>query len=337
MEIMKKILLVVLGSGFMACTGMSQNNAAKIEQAADAGVRYQAVPYQQKNTEQGVYVFSYPDKTISLAYDTATLLGISSKSGFNLYRSAFDLDLGEIDLYRFDHEAEQLFIVALREDREVIYNLFQLKGEALYYLGDADMSLPGKQAALNISRSGKAITLSIPNSLDKSNITKTINTQDQLLKPVQQFKDPAAYLKAKGIPGKSSGAAVNMFRNEVFKIDQEGEGLSVTMLKEGVNGNNHTILEGGTSCPDGSLDTIVLKNNFFTIEKYNCNDRYYMKEYITFKKSGKEVLLHKYSIEQTDRSDPDRDVPTLHFSEKDFGKVRFEQVDATWLIALRNR
>ncbi|UHO37038.1 hypothetical protein H5J24_14860 [Chryseobacterium capnotolerans] len=99
---------------------------------------------------------------------------------------------------------------------------------------------------------------------------------------------------------------------------------------------NTKVLEGNANCPDISLDNIALKNNYFTIEKYNCTDKFYLKEYITFK-FDKDLLLHKYSIEFTDRHDPDKSIPNKNYTSKDLGNVKFENVDREFLINLLNK
>ncbi|MCS4302311.1 hypothetical protein [Chryseobacterium sp. BIGb0232] len=128
-----------------------------------------------------------------------------------------------------------------------------------------------------------------------------------------------------------------IYKNEFFSINSDLDGIiEVTLNRINKKFVNTKVLEGNPNCPDTSLDNIVLKNNYFTIEKYNCTDKYYLKEYITFK-FDKDLLLHKYSIEFTDRHDPDKSIPNKNYTSKDFGDVKFENIDREFLINLLNK
>lgn len=127
-----------------------------------------------------------------------------------------------------------------------------------------------------------------------------------------------------------------VYNNDFFSINSNVDDvITVTLNRENKKFINTKILEGNMSCPDTSLDNIILKNNYFTIEKYNCNDKYYFKEYITFK-LDKDLFLHRYSIELTDRHDPDKSLPNKNYTSKDFGVVKFENVDRNLLLNLFN-
>lgn len=76
------------------------------------------------------------------------------------------------------------------------------------------------------------------------------------------------------------------------------------------------------------------KNNYFTIQKYNCNDNFFLKEYITFRQDVKGVFLYKYGIEQTDKQNPDKVLPNKNYGVKDFGSVPFQEVDKEFLRSL---
>lgn len=131
--------------------------------------------------------------------------------------------------------------------------------------------------------------------------------------------------------------AHKIYENEFFVINSNVDGVTeVTLNRINKKFINTKVLEGNSNCPDTSLDNIVLKNNYFTIEKYNCTDKYYLKEYITFK-FDKDLLLHKYSIEFTDRYDPDRNIPNKIYTSKDFGNIKFENVTREFLLNLLNK
>lgn len=78
-----------------------------------------------------------------------------------------------------------------------------------------------------------------------------------------------------------------------------------------------------------------VKNNYFTIEQVYCKGFLYVQSYTTFKIIDNDnIFLHKYGEEYTDRSNPDKDIQSITKSEKDFGKVRFENVTEDFLIKL---
>lgn len=127
------------------------------------------------------------------------------------------------------------------------------------------------------------------------------------------------------------------YKNDIFSIDlNSNDEITVNLNNDNKKFVNTKILDGNMSCPDTSVDKIALKKNYFTIEKYNCNDKYYLKEYITFKFDN-DLVLHRYDIEFTDKHDPDKSVPNKNYTSKDFGKVKFENVDREFLIKLLNR
>lgn len=98
--------------------------------------------------------------------------------------------------------------------------------------------------------------------------------------------------------------------------------------------NNNIIFSYVDNCPADGFQRIVSKNNFFTIEQVYCKDFMYVQSYTTFKISNNNITLHKYGEEYTDRSNPDKDIESVTKTEKDFGKINFENITADFLLQL---
>ncbi|AZA79578.1 hypothetical protein EG347_19810 [Chryseobacterium sp. G0186] len=192
MKIITIIILLILSTP--PVKAQSPNIINTNNQKAD--VTYKLVSHLHKEFIKGIHVFTFPDKAITLAYDTTAILGISNKSGFDLYRSSFDLDLGEITCYRFDHKEEQVILVALQEYREVIYNLFRISGKDVYYLGDVDMTIPDitKEMTLNLRSERKLMIISLLDPQGKQVASSALTINEQLLKPVQHFPEMNSYI-----------------------------------------------------------------------------------------------------------------------------------------------
>lgn len=102
--------------------------------------------------------------------------------------------------------------------------------------------------------------------------------------------------------------------------------------------NNNLIFRFNENCPADGFQRVISKNIFFTIEQSYCKDFMFVQSYSTFRIDGRgDILLHKYGEEYTDRSDPDKDIPSKIWTSKDFGVVKFEDVNEEFLIALRNK
>jgi len=94
---------------------------------------------------------------------------------------------------------------------------------------------------------------------------------------------------------------------------------------------NSTIIrkkdENGT-CPSEGFLNIVSKGEYFTVEQQNCGGWCFVDEYITFKylRKNEKIILYKFGLRYTDRSDPNKEIPEKVFDHKQFGTLYFEQV-----------
>lgn len=102
------------------------------------------------------------------------------------------------------------------------------------------------------------------------------------------------------------------------------------------NKNNDIVFKYDDNCPADGYTSIVGKNIFFTIEQVYCKDFLFVNSYTTFKYDNKksEFVLHKYGEVFTDRANPDKDIPTITKSTKDFGKILFNEVSQEKLVEL---
>ncbi|CAM3791607.1 hypothetical protein FLGE108171_15160 [Flavobacterium gelidilacus] len=103
-----------------------------------------------------------------------------------------------------------------------------------------------------------------------------------------------------------------------------------------LNENNKIIFKYNDNCPADGFIGIVTKDNYFTIQQIFCKDFLFVTSYTTFKIDEKtnHIELHKYGQEYADRSNPDKDIPTKIWTNKDFGNIKFEDVSEDFIINL---
>lgn len=101
--------------------------------------------------------------------------------------------------------------------------------------------------------------------------------------------------------------------------------------------NNDLIFEYDDNCPADGYQSIVAKGNYFTLQQTNCADFLFVTSYITFKidEVSNEIFLHKYGEEYTDRSNPDKEIPSKIWSTKDFGSIKFENINSDAILKLK--
>ena len=100
--------------------------------------------------------------------------------------------------------------------------------------------------------------------------------------------------------------------------------------------SNELIFSYDDNCPADGYGRAVSKNNYFTIEQSSCVDFLFVNSYITFKidENTNLITLHKYGEEYTDRSNPNKKIPSKVWTKKDFGEVKFESLDENFLLKL---
>lgn len=94
--------------------------------------------------------------------------------------------------------------------------------------------------------------------------------------------------------------------------------------------NLNIIYTSNSTCPSDGFQSLIVKDNYFTIEQNTCGGWYLIDEYTTFKfdTTSNEIVLHKFGQSFTDRKDPNKDVPDSVLSIKNFGKILFENFNS---------
>lgn len=119
------------------------------------------------------------------------------------------------------------------------------------------------------------------------------------------------------------------------------KGYLLMMLKKQSRGNFVNIgstrtTSLGSNCPANGFIGIVSKGIFFTIEDSFCDGWLFVWSFTTFKydESLKKYMLYKYSQTYSDRTDPDKNIPTDHYKVE--GNFSFEDVTQDFLSDLIN-
>ena len=123
----------------------------------------------------------------------------------------------------------------------------------------------------------------------------------------------------------------NHFKLPVQILKKDGENYKIY-------NENESLIFDNNNCVSEGFSDVKVKNNYFTIEGQSCFDNSIIfNYYITFKHINNQFVLYKYSEEYFDKSDHDKVIPTKHFTTKDFGEIKFEDVTYDFLTELRNR
>lgn len=135
---------------------------------------------------------------------------------------------------------------------------------------------------------------------------------------------------------------IEVLKNNKSKdqYDQQHFNLPVKIYKgESLwKSNDKLIPESQNSCVSEGFKKVVVKNNYFTIEHQDCYDyNVIVNAYITFKVIGNEIYLYKYGENYFDKSNHEKEIPSKVWNEKDFGKIKFEDVTNDFLLNLKRR
>lgn len=343
MEVKKYIYILIFIFSFLSC----EKERKYLPNASKDVNDYQYISYKKRELvkDNKINIFEYNDTKITIEYNKSTLFGYGNEK-FNLYESFYDLDSGELDLLRYDNvnTQSQVFLVELDDYSFRSYNIYFCQNNSLYYLGRINIDL--SKIIENVKKIN--IEFEIIKSNNDISIKALLNGKDFSTSDYKLEKPLKVYIEYTNINEYTKGNILTQlnskpdktiqieYKNDVFSIASNSDDvLTVIFNNDNKKFDNANILEGNVGCPDTSLDNIALKNNYFTLEKYNCNDKYYLKEYITFK-YNKDLILHRYEIEFTDKHDVDKSVPNKSYTSKDFGKVRFKNVNKEFLRNLLN-
>ena len=170
------------------------------------------------------------------------------------------------------------------------------------------------------------------NIVEKKENTSHKSTQDTLI-------SKETVLKINSDNNYKTKYSIEVLKNSSDKnaYDQLHFNLPVRIYKGDTlwKSNDHLIFDKRNSCISEGFSTVVVKNNYFTIEHQDCSDyNILVNAYITFKVSGNEIYLYKYGESYFDKSNHERNIPTKTWTEKNFGKIKFEEVTAELLQKL---
>lgn len=139
---------------------------------------------------------------------------------------------------------------------------------------------------------------------------------------------------------------IQIFKNENGKDDFEKLHfeLPIKLLLSDNKGsftekkNTKLIFSNNGNCTSEGFSNVVTKDSYFTVELQFCYDyNVLVSAFITFKVDQNEIWLHKYGEEYFDKSNHDKKIPAKVWTQKDFGKIKFENVDGNFLLKLKNR
>lgn len=133
---------------------------------------------------------------------------------------------------------------------------------------------------------------------------------------------------------------IEVLKNSIDKdtYDQQHFNLPVKIYKGNTlwKSNDYLVFNKRNNCISEGFSTVAVKNNYFTIEHQDCSDyNILVNAYITFKVNGNEIYLYKYGESYFDKSDHEKDIPEKVWTEKDFGKIKFEDTTTDVLQKLK--
>lgn len=196
--------------------------------------------------------------------------------------------------------------------------------------------------------------------VDRASKTKCVFSKEDTY-PVSTKEFQQDLLQLQQSESKSSGSSLNEFladlnkdgkkdkisvyKNDTAKddFDKTHFWLPLKVLLSSKNGsieksNNNLVFSNSSNCISEGFSTVATKDNYFTIEQQTCFDYNILVEsYITFKVEGNEIYLHKYGETYFDKANHERKIPDKTWTAKDFGKIKFENVNENFLLKLRSK
>lgn len=174
-----------------------------------------------------------------------------------------------------------------------------------------------------------------------------INSKTNKLKATKQFEYVNGYYvhDSTQINVKTKNYKVVVLEKNTERNNEANAHFNLPLLILEKKGNDYVeikrnlnlVFEYDDNCPANGYESIISKGNYFTIQQSSCVDFLFVNCYTTFKidELSNEILLHKYGEEYLDRSNPDKQIPSKTWSTKDFGILKFENVNWNALMKLR--
>ena len=138
---------------------------------------------------------------------------------------------------------------------------------------------------------------------------------------------------------------IEVYKNTSLKdqFEQEHFSLPIKIFKGTQNGfelwkeNKNLVYSADNNCVSEGFSNIVVKGNYFTIEAQSCYDYNVLVDgFTTFKIENNDIFLYKYGEEYFDKSNHDKEIPPKVWTQKDFSKVKFQDVNESFLRKLKS-
>ncbi|WP_131725960.1 hypothetical protein [Chryseobacterium aquaticum] len=138
---------------------------------------------------------------------------------------------------------------------------------------------------------------------------------------------------------------IEVYKNTSLKdqFEQEHFSLPIKIFKGTQSGfelwkeNKNLVYSADNTCVSEGFSNIVVKGNYFTIEAQSCYDYNVLVDgFTTFKVENNDIFLYKYGEEYFDKSNHDKEIPSKVWTQKDFSKVRFQDVSESFLRKLKS-
>jgi hypothetical protein len=138
---------------------------------------------------------------------------------------------------------------------------------------------------------------------------------------------------------------IEVYKNTSLKdqFEQEHFSLPIKIFKGTQSGfelwkeNKNLVYSADNTCVSEGFSNIVVKGNYFTIEAQTCYDYNVLVDgFTTFKVENNDIFLYKYGEEYFDKSNHDKEIPSKVWTQKDFSKVKFQDVDESFLRKLKS-
>ncbi|WP_133147511.1 hypothetical protein [Chryseobacterium aquaticum] len=138
---------------------------------------------------------------------------------------------------------------------------------------------------------------------------------------------------------------IEVYKNTSLKdqFEQEHFSLPIKIFKGTQSGfelwkeNKNLVYSVDNNCVSEGFSNIVVKGNYFTIEAQSCYDYNVLVDgFTTFKVENNDIFLYKYGEEYFDKSNHDKEIPSKVWTQKNFSKVRFQDVNESFLRKLKS-
>lgn len=321
---------------------LSDNNATAITTEKTDTLIYKEVLYNKRSLLNGINVFDFRDQKATIEYKNSTFFGLTTTEGnaFSIFNSNYDLDLGEINLMRFDNKNSHIYIVELDDYDYKAYNLYLEEDSIVYYLGAKDIELSeftqkdeDISIKFNLQRTKNDIELNlivndknISNSIFKiKSPLKTyetfINIQDYVDNEInekvvddeklkKEYKEEGYLLLfEKLIDINLDGIEDKFF---VFKINKEFRSDDESTKKSKIiillsKGDSYEEFSNESIFPNDSNDQFETidfnKANIFTIKLFNeVPNEYFIEKYFTFQYEEDKITLRSCKIDKNETS-----------------------------------